>query len=65
MATRSEVLKLVKAIYLKPANIVIFTKQSLESLDGFPNRVPRTEGHAHVDQGFDSVRAEQAELPGD
>lgn len=49
---------------LKPANIVIITKQSLETLNRLSGGVPGTESDAQVDQGLDPIRPEQAEVPG-
>ena len=50
--------------HLKPADIVIITKQSPETLQRLSFWVPRTIRQAHVDQGLDPVRLEQTKIPG-
>jgi hypothetical protein len=59
-----KIIRLTELIYLKPAKIIIITKQSPEALDKIYCRIPGKKWHAQVDKGFDSIRPERAEVPG-
>lgn len=50
-------------IYLKPANIVIISKQGSKPINRLSFRIPGTESNAHVDQALNSIRPEQTEPP--
>lgn len=54
-----------REIDLKSAYIVIIAEQNSHRFNGLPHWVSRPKHHTHVYQSFDSIRPEQAKLPGD